>query len=261
MSNLLPLVGQNRFQRFRHAGYHGHDKGIPHAEIAHSLRHTLGPSVQQNGIRASAVSLDRLPPGWYHAPMNRAKTTFRCFMLGFAMLSGLRVFASPADLAEDLAALVAEGRGVLMPNLDEAHVEYRGVQVLPGDFPADFLLGLVPIKEHGITVYPIAIRIDENSGNAIFYNANAASFYTDNDGMSDLWEIANGLFPTNALDAAENPDGDGLVNLHEYWAECDPWTVDGTSAIQSFMDALWPGYSLETIDFSQYPMLLNGNHP
>ena len=52
--------------------------------------------------------------------------------------------------AEDLAALVAEGRGVLMPNLDEPHVEYRGVQVLPGDF----LLGLIPVMEHGVTVYP-----------------------------------------------------------------------------------------------------------
>ena len=44
----------------------------------------------------------------------------------------------------------------------------------------------------------------------------------DRDGIPDLWELVHGLCPTNALDAVENPDGDGLVNLHEYWAGCDP---------------------------------------
>ena len=55
----------------------------------------------------------------------------------------------------------------------------------------------------------------------------------DRDGIPDLWELAHGLCPTNALDAAGNPDGDGLVNLHEYWAGCDPWTVDGTNTLLS----------------------------
>ncbi len=63
----------------------------------------------------------------------------------------------PTDLAEDLAALVAEGKGVLMPDLDSPHVENRGVMEL----------------------------------------------------------------------------ADGLVNLHEYWTGCDPWTVDGTNTLLS----------------------------
>ena len=63
----------------------------------------------------------------------------------------------PADLAEDLAVLVAEEKGVLMPDLDAPHVENRGVMEL----------------------------------------------------------------------------ADGLVNLHEYWTGCDPWTVDGTNTLLS----------------------------
>ena len=55
----------------------------------------------------------------------------------------------------------------------------------------------------------------------------------DSDGMPDLWEDAHGLCPTNALDAAANQDGDGLVNLHEYWAGCDPWTPDGFNTLLS----------------------------
>ncbi len=86
--------------------------------------------------------------------------------------------AGPADLAEDLAALVAEGKGILMPDLAVPHVENRGVMELGGDFPAPFLSGLVPAEEHGVTVYPVSIRIDDATGNAIFFNAAETPFYT-----------------------------------------------------------------------------------
>ncbi len=93
------------------------------------------------------------------------------------MLPELSVAAGPADMAEDLATLVAEGKGVLMPDLAAPHVEDRGVMELAGDFPADFLIGLVPVEEHGVTVYPVAIRIDDATGNAVFYNAAETPFY------------------------------------------------------------------------------------
>ncbi len=137
-------------------------------------------------------------PDWYHAGMNRAGTIFFCALLGFATLLCRRVFASPADLAEDLAALVAEGRGVLMPSLDEPHIEYRGVQTLSGDFPTDFQRGLSPVIEHGITVYPIAIRIDGDTGDAVFYNANETSFYTVPRIAPANWlTLLHPLFPSN----------------------------------------------------------------
>ncbi len=48
---------------------------------------------------------------------------------------------------------------------------------------------------------------------------------TDNDGMSDLWEIANGLDPL-VPDAALDPDGDGRTNIEEYDAGTDPHVDD-----------------------------------
>ena len=35
----------------------------------------------------------------------------------------------------------------------------------------------------------------------------------DNDGMSDIYEVANGFDPFDAADAAEDADGDGISNL------------------------------------------------
>lgn len=39
---------------------------------------------------------------------------------------------------------------------------------------------------------------------------------TDNDGMPDAYEIANGLNPNDPADAAFDPDGDTLINVREY---------------------------------------------
>lgn len=57
----------------------------------------------------------------------------------------------------------------------------------------------------------------------------------DRDGIPDWWEAGHGLSSTNSLDAVEDPDGDGLVNLHEYWHDFDPWVSDGTNTVLSIL--------------------------
>ena len=105
-------------------------------------------------------------------------------VLCHALILAIALFAEPtwaigpADLAEDLAALIAEGKGVLMPDLAAPHVENRGVMELDDDFPSSFLVGLVPATEYGVTVYPVAIRINDATGNAVFFNAAETPFYT-----------------------------------------------------------------------------------
>lgn len=39
---------------------------------------------------------------------------------------------------------------------------------------------------------------------------------SDGDGMTDLWELMNGLNPYSAADASADPDGDGITNINEF---------------------------------------------
>lgn len=48
----------------------------------------------------------------------------------------------------------------------------------------------------------------------------------DNDGMPDIYELANGLDPLAAWDAGLDPDGDGSTNLEEFYATTDPQDSD-----------------------------------
>ncbi len=54
------------------------------------------------------------------------------------------------------------------------------------------------------------------------YEYNPATYDTDGDGMADGWEHGYGLNPTNATDAAQNPDADPHTNLEEYLADTNP---------------------------------------
>jgi hypothetical protein len=49
---------------------------------------------------------------------------------------------------------------------------------------------------------------------------------TDADGMSDAWELRNGLDPASPADAALDLDGDGVSALLEFRQGSDPWSAD-----------------------------------
>jgi hypothetical protein len=53
----------------------------------------------------------------------------------------------------------------------------------------------------------------------------------DKDGIPNVWEDANGLVGTNALDAAEDTDQDGMSNLAEYQAGTDPRDPESKLAV------------------------------
>ncbi len=54
------------------------------------------------------------------------------------------------------------------------------------------------------------------------YEYDRSTYDSDGDTMPDGWEIDNGFSPTNAGDAAENPDSDPFNNIEEYIADTDP---------------------------------------
>lgn len=94
-----------------------------------------------------------------------------------------------------------------------------------------------------------------------------SAFDRDNDGMLDYWEMLHqdaGLSPTNAADAFVDYDSDGLINLHEYWAKCDPTVPDGSNTVLSIMtrsiDGRLSGNAVGTIDkFIVYNSILSTN--
>lgn len=55
---------------------------------------------------------------------------------------------------------------------------------------------------------------------------NNADTDDDNDGMSDAWELANGLDSLNASDATMDADDDNVSNLDEYRSSTDPQLTD-----------------------------------
>ena len=58
---------------------------------------------------------------------------------------------------------------------------------------------------------------------------------SDNDGMSDEWELANGLNP-NSNDSGQDIDGDGFTNLEEFNNGTHPKLTNSTQLSESFSD-------------------------
>ena len=64
-----------------------------------------------------------------------------------------------------------------------------------------------------------------DSDELLTYGTDPLKSDTDNDGMSDYWEVLVGLDPLTD-DSLLDPDGDGLNNLGEFTNQRDPFYRD-----------------------------------
>ncbi len=88
------------------------------------------------------------------------------------------------------------------------------------------------------TVLPFSLIIaDDDGDDVINYNdafPNDARYSLDEDGdaMADSWELAYGLDPTDAADAALDSDGDGATNAQEFSNDTSPFLAEPFRATQ-----------------------------
>ena len=98
--------------------------------------------------------------------------------MAVASSSGASAPASPEDMAAAVRRLVSSGAGALMPDLDEAYIEDGGlIPFGEGAFPPLFLHGLVAEWRDGSAVFPVEVRLDDETGDAYFLDALGEPFW------------------------------------------------------------------------------------
>ncbi len=89
------------------------------------------------------------------------------------------------------------------------------------------------------TKLPLALTAADNDGDDTinyfddFPDDARYSTDSDNDFMADAWELAYGLDPENANDAALDSDGDGATNLQEFNNDSAPFLAEPFYAVQT----------------------------
>ena len=75
-----------------------------------------------------------------------------------------------------------------------------------------------------------------NHANTCSYKLSYGMFDADHNNIPDWWEVLTGLAEYDGPHGEfDDTDGDGLVNLHEYWAGCNPLIPDGSNTLLSVM--------------------------
>ena len=74
----------------------------------------------------------------------------------------------------------------------------------------------------------------KNGRVAVTNRLSYGNFDRDRDNLPDWWEVTHGLSDNGPKsDEYSDPDEDGLINLHEYWAGTDPHVPDGSNTLLS----------------------------
>lgn len=85
-------------------------------------------------------------------------------------------------------------------------------------------------QDEGTHDFSVTVTDDDGGSGSLTWALTVTMLDADGDGMSDLWELAYGLDPTDASDSEGDPDGDGRSSLDEWLAGSDPSTYSGPSA-------------------------------
>ncbi|MCB1133755.1 MAG: RHS repeat protein, partial [Verrucomicrobiae bacterium] len=93
--------------------------------------------------------------------------------------------------------------------------------------------------------YPSGLEVvyswdDASNLTRVTYNLTGPGSDSDNDGLSDAWEIFYGFNPNDPSDATQDADGDGMSNRDEYYAGTDPKDAASVLKIDSFYVTVEP---------------------
>ncbi len=93
---------------------------------------------------------------------------------------------------------------------------------------ADGVIAWTPTADQTRSSHTFTVRVSDDDGGSASFTRTVTSYLdTDADGMSDLWEDANGTDKSDPADSSADSDNDGMSNIEEFAAGTDPFTFDG----------------------------------
>ena len=109
----------------------------------------------------------------------------------------------------------------------------------PASMSVDSATGAVvwtPAYEDTFASASVTLRVEDGDGGADeqSWSITVMPLDTDEDGMTDGYELARGFDPYDAADGVTDPDADGIDNATEFADGTDPDVYDGPSAPASF---------------------------